>query len=107
MDNNMQGDNKNGGHWDKPWHHHGYYGHGHNVLRILLGILILLIVFWLGMEVGRSHGGYEGYGRHHGNMPYYYGGMMYEGPGMGVQKMMPGAPVTQTPAPTNTAPANK
>lgn len=56
------------------------YGHGHRLLRLLLGLLILGIVFCIGFKMGEFRGeyggGFEGqYGRH---MMKGYGPMMYQ-----------------------------
>ncbi len=39
-------------------------GHNHHLLRWLLGMLILVLVFWMGMEIGEFKGslGGEGFG---------------------------------------------
>ncbi len=50
--------------------HHGYMGH--YGMRWVLGIIILLMVFWLGMKLGEFKGFIEaiyGFGSH-GNMMY-------------------------------------
>ncbi len=99
MENNNMNENHPNGH-DHCCHGYGY-GHGPKWLRLLLGLIILLIVFWLGMHVGRFSAEYGGYRDH--RMPYY-GGMMYEGPGMPVP-MMKGAPANSgTTAPVNSMP---
>jgi hypothetical protein len=33
------------------WRGHNHYG-GHRLLRIVIGVLILLVVFWLGVKLG-------------------------------------------------------
>ena len=46
----------------------GRYGHGHWVLRWLLGLVILFLVFWFGVKIGELKSGF-GYGyEHHGMM---------------------------------------
>lgn len=81
------------------------YGLGFMVLRLLLGLLILLIVFWLGVKIGEFKGmvgyGYDS-GMHHRYMirGYYDGYYGYPGyPGM-----MQQAPLNQN-VPTTVAPA--
>ena len=78
------------------------HGHGNFFLRLLLGLIILLFVFWLGMQIGEFKGSFEGgygsgYGMH--NVMYYRTGglpMMQNGSGL-----MGSQPVIQTaPAPT-------
>ncbi len=86
---------------------HGY-GHKHFVLRWLLGIVMLVIVFYLGVKVGEFKGElrsayYGGYGRY---MMEGYGPDDYNGwYGQGMMKVLPGTPAT--PPASNTAPTNK
>lgn len=58
-----------------PWH--SGYGHRHFLLRWVLGILILIVVFWLGVKFGEIRGyfgyGYYGYPSHRNMMYPYYG----------------------------------
>ncbi len=63
----------------KSWHGRGY-GYGHNAFRIILGIIIVLIVFWLGILVGSM--------RH----PYGAGGFVGRGGGMRM-RYNPGSPM--------------
>ena len=75
---------------------HGFH-HGFRAFRILLGVIILMVVFWFGFALGRFHGGYRGFGPG-GYRMMYPGGMMY---GYGTGGGIP-------PTPTNgatTAPA--
>ena len=60
---------------------HGYCGqccsrHGNYFLRWILGIVILLLVFWLGVTVGRfsglvKYGNFDGYGYGSHRMMYF------------------------------------
>ena len=51
---------------------HGH-GHGNFALRLILGLAILFIVFWVGVQIGEFkaslEGGYGSYGMH--DMMYY------------------------------------
>ncbi len=86
---------------------HGWHGHRHFLLRFLVGIIILVIVFAVGVKLGElkssfGHGHYSG-GRHYmmqpyGTMPqfYYYGGygqayppMMQRGVGTSTSPVAP------------------
>ena len=43
------------------------FGHRYILLRWLLGLLILIVVFWLGMKIGEFKGAFEGgYGMQRG-----------------------------------------
>lgn len=48
---------------------HGFCGGGHGALRWVIGIIIFVLVFWMGVRVGEikseMYGGgyYDGYGR--------------------------------------------
>jgi hypothetical protein len=44
-------------------------GHRHVLLRWLLGLLILVIVFWLGVKIGEFKGAFGGYGSYYYGMP--------------------------------------
>lgn len=53
---------------------HGWHGHRHFLLRFLVGIIILVIVFAVGVKLGElkssfGHGHYSG-GRHYMMQPY-------------------------------------
>ena len=89
------------------WGACGHWNGWHFILRLVLGIVILVIVFWggfkLGLIIGSSGNGYGyGYGMH----GYRMGDMMrgywngYYGPGM-----IYGWNSTQEPVPTNPTPA--
>jgi hypothetical protein len=87
------------------------YGHGHFGFRMLLGIIILLAVFCLGMAAGRMHSGFHRsyYGNFRGgNMMYYYpqngAYPVNGGPGPG---MMNGYWSSATPAPATSTPVKK
>lgn len=79
------------------WHGVWAHGRGHWLLRLILGVIILLLVFWLGFKLGKlvvsinggygylmrhgKHWGYPGYYNMMG--PGYYGDGCYGyGPGM-------------------------
>jgi hypothetical protein len=74
---------------------YGHHHHGHFVLRLLLGLVILWLVFTIGLKIGEFRGYLEsdyGYGHHRMFMPYGMG----SGFGFGA---VPGMPVPQnTPA---------
>ncbi len=59
--------------------HHCGHGGWHFILRVVLGIIILVCVFWggfqLGLIIGASNGGY-GYGSYMMNSGYGARGMM-------------------------------
>jgi hypothetical protein len=66
-------------------HYHGF--HKYFVLRWVLGIVILIIVFWLGMKIGEFKGYFEnnfgGVGYHQGmmfNSQFYPKNMMWAVP---------------------------
>ena len=44
-------------------------GGRHLLLRWLLGLLILVIVFWLGLKIGEFKGVFGGYGGNYSGMP--------------------------------------
>ena len=62
---------------------HGFCGGGHGALRWVIGIIIFIMIFWMGVRVGEikseMYGGYGGYGqRMMYDRGYYYGpSMMY------------------------------
>ena len=71
--------------------HHCGWGHGHHLLRFVLGILLLGLVFALGVKLGEFKAEVRGYGYmplggYYGNMPQrvlFYGNgaipnMMYQ-----------------------------
>ncbi len=84
-------------------HHH----HGHFLLRWLLGAVILLVVFGLGVKIGELKGNFGyGHGRTGGNMMYYQQrpGMMQWGTGYA----LPAQTLTiQQQSPATTTPAKK
>ncbi len=69
---------------------HGFCGEGHGALRWVIGIILLILAFWLGTRVSdlkyEMYGGY-GYGSNmmygrHGIRTYYdgdYGSLMMQG----------------------------
>lgn len=78
--------------------HHGRY----IWLRWLLGILILVIVFWVGVKVGEFKGGaygwgYQSYGSHR---MMNYNPMMMHGQGMPNMMYRTGSAPTASPTPT-------
>ena len=85
--------------------HSHLHGREHVMLRWLLGILILLVVFLLGLEIGKFHSGF-GY-RHFGPGMGYYGGYMMMRPPLGTFNSQVPAPVSNTQPQTNNANANK
>ncbi len=46
------------------------YGDRHVVLRLILGIFILMVVFWMGVKIGEIKAMFGGYGRHGGYGEY-------------------------------------
>lgn len=59
----------------KGWWCGGGYGHGrHHFLRVILGIVILVLVFWCGFRLGALVGVYGGW--YSGHM---FPGMMWRG----------------------------
>ena len=62
------------------WGMHG--GHRHGLLRLLLGLFILLMVFWLGMKLGEFKGEFSGMGDYGGYGSYYGRHMMVPQPMM-------------------------
>jgi hypothetical protein len=54
-------------------------GHRHGLLRLLLGIVILLIVFWLGLKVGEFRGEFGRFGGYNGRQMVNYRPMMLWG----------------------------
>src|SRR3990167_584383 len=83
-------ESKESGIGDSCDHCHGFMGHNHGyhkyfVLRWVLGVVILVIVFWLGIKIGEFKGylasgmGGYGYGHHRGmmyNSGFYPANMM-------------------------------
>lgn len=86
---NHMGEEHNHDYWCR-----GHHGRDHMVIRWLLGIIILIAVFCLGVEVGKLHSMLRGgYGRGYGRMMtdgYFYKTM--PGP------LPQGGAVIQTPA---------
>lgn len=64
---------------------HGFCGGGHGALRWVIGALILIMIFWMGMRIGElkseMYGDY-GYGRYGNQTRMMRGGYNVYGPGM-------------------------
>jgi len=80
---------------NRPWHR-WHHGHEHMVLRWLLGILILIGVFCLGVHVGKFHAEFGGYG---------HGGFGHRGPVRGYRMMGQPMGTFNAPVAPQTAPA--
>ncbi len=80
------------------------WSHGHRAFRIIIGIIILLVVFWVGVKVGEFRTivrEYNGYGSRGGySAGYRPMGRMMGGGGYGVPGQAPAAATGTTPAPT-------
>jgi hypothetical protein len=71
---------------------HGLCGGSHGALRWIIGAIIMLLVFWMGMRIGEIRSEMYGYGNYGRHMRIY--------PGYAPQMMYYGGSVTTPPAPT-------